>query len=131
MPRRWASDSLREVSQEYVVANQADGDGKMGRFEQLSHRKARLSVAAAEQRQAIAETARALRRPLSWADRGVALLAYAKARPVLVAAVAAAVVAVKPARALALGRRAFSLWRGARMARALLALLQARLGGTA
>ncbi|HXC37865.1 MAG TPA: YqjK family protein [Burkholderiales bacterium] len=103
----------------------------MGRFDELNRRKARLADAAAEQRQAIAETARALRRPLGWADRGVALLAYAKARPVLVAAIAAAVVAVKPARALALGRCALSLWRGARTARALLALLQARSGGAA
>ena len=103
----------------------------MSRIEKLAERKARLMATADEQRAAIGRAAVALAPPLAWADRGLEAVAYVKSRPWLAAGLAAALLAVRPRRALRLAGTAFRLWRRAGVARMVLAALRARRGGAA
>lgn len=73
---------------------------------------------AAGQREQIHRDVAALAGPIAVADRGIALYRFVRERPALVAVAGGILLALRPRRALAWGRRAFLLWRGFRWASA-------------
>ena len=101
----------------------------MSRLDKVQRRREGLIDRAAAQREVIAAAATAtLRTPCAVADKGLAAMAFLKARPLLLAGGVAALVAMRPGRALRLGRRGFAVWRGLRVARGLLTALRLGVG---
>jgi hypothetical protein len=86
------------------------------RLERISARRERLLARSAAQRDELALLLTPLKGPLAVADRGVAVVQYARAHPGLVVIAAAIVVVISPKRAFRWARRAFAVWRGYRWA---------------
>ena len=86
------------------------------RLDQIYARRERLLARSAAQRDELALLLAPLNGPLALADRGIAVVQYARAHPGLVAIAAAIFVLLSPKRAFRLARRAFGVWRGYRWA---------------
>ena len=81
------------------------------RLEHLAARRAELIARAQAQRGQLSRAAAPLRRPLDLADRGLALARYIAARPLLMAAGAAALAVMSPRLFLKWGQRGWLAWR--------------------
>jgi hypothetical protein len=77
----------------------------------IARRKERLSARAQAQRLAIAASFQGLARPIGIADRALEVARYLRAHPVVLAAAAAALVALRGRGLVGLAARAFSAWR--------------------
>jgi len=86
------------------------------RLAQIHARRERLLGRSGAQRDELALLLAPLRGPLAVADRGVAVVQYARAHPGLVVIAAAVFVLLSPKRAFRWARRAFTIWRGYRWA---------------
>ena len=81
------------------------------RLMEIALQKERLIARAEAQRAAVGECVYRLQGPIAIADRGVAVARFLRSHPLLVAAAAAALVALRGRGLLALAGRAFSVWR--------------------
>ena len=86
------------------------------RLARIQARRERLIARSGAQRDELALLLAPLRGPLAVADRGIAVVQYARAHPGLVVIAAAVFVLLSPKRALRWTRRAFTIWRGYRWA---------------
>jgi hypothetical protein len=84
------------------------------RIAQIHARRERLVARSAAQRDELALLLAPLKGPLAVADRGIAVVQYARAHPGLMAIAVAIVVVASPKRAFRWARRAFVAWRGYR-----------------
>lgn len=92
---------------------------------EITRRRERLVARAAAQRAAIAGTLRELQPPISIVDGGLAVVRFFRAHPVLLAAVSAAVLALRPRGLLWVVGRGLTVWRVWRAVSALSARLLA------
>lgn len=81
------------------------------RLERLAARRAELVARAEMQRAQLSRSAAPLRKSLSLADRGLAAFRYVTARPLLMAAGAAALAVMSPRLLLKWAQRGWLAWR--------------------
>jgi YqjK-like protein len=93
------------------------------RLAQNHARRERLLGRSAVQRDELAALLTPLRGPLALADRAVAAARWARAHPEAVGLAAAILVVLSPRRALRWASRAFTVWRGYRLASRMLRTL--------
>jgi hypothetical protein len=80
------------------------------RLEEIRSRRAQLVQRAARQRDDIARTLQSLSLPVAVIDRSIALWAYLKSRPALLAVSVILVLALRPRRTFKLIPAALALW---------------------
>ncbi len=93
------------------------------RLAQIHARRERLLARSALQRDELAALLAPLRGPLALADRAVAAAQWVRANPAAVALAAVILVVLSPRRALRWASRAFTVWRGYRLASRMLRAL--------